>query len=228
MMDSIVTPFEEFMSKIHLHPPQLPIVSTVTGKPMTDAEATSAKYWAEHLRRPVRFSDAVTTMWEEDDTRILIELGPRKTLATLALQHAADRKKQTATPSLSSHAEDHEEFKALLAAAGSLWLAGVDIAWQRLTIGQGRKIPLPTYRFERKKFFVQPVNKMPHQLQPDIPPTTQPTSQTDLTSQPTQPTTTTVTKAKPMNDRQPKITEAIYEVFENTSGYDLTEFDACL
>ena len=28
-----------------------------------------------------------------------------------------------------------------------------------------------------------------------------------------------------MNNRLPKITEAIYEVFENTSGYDLTEFE---
>ena len=232
MMDSIVAPFEEFIAAIKLHPPQLPIVSTVTGKPMADAEATSARYWAEHLRRPVRFSDAVQAMWKEDDTRILIELGPRKTLATLAMQHASDRKKQTATPSLSSHSSDNEEFKALLAAVGSLWLAGVDISWQRLTIPQGRKIPLPTYRFERKKFFVEPTNKMPHQLQPDIEPNIQPTTtpinrnpQTNQTPQQSQPNTTFVTKANPMNNRQPKITEAIYEVFENTSGYDLTEFD---
>jgi amino acid adenylation domain-containing protein len=227
MMDSIVAPFEKFIGAIQLNPPQLPIVSTVTGKPMTDAEATSAKYWAEHLRRPVRFSDAVTAMWEEDDTRILIELGPRKTLATLAMQHAADRKKQTAIPSLSSHSKDNEEFKALLAAAGSLWLAGVDVPWARLTIKHGPKIPLPTYPFERKKFFVQPVNKMAHQLQPDIKANnqTQPLTPTPIPQQ-NQPTPTTVTKAKPMNNRQPKITEAIYEVFENTSGYDLTEFDA--
>ena len=79
---------------------------------MTDADATSAKYWAEHLRKPVRFSTAVETIWNEDATRILIELGPRKTLATLAMQHAEDRKKQTAIPSLSSHSDDDEEWKS--------------------------------------------------------------------------------------------------------------------
>jgi len=225
MMDSIVQPFETFIENIDLHPPQLPIVSTVTGKAMTDEDATSAMYWAEHLRRPVRFSDAVEVMWEQDDTRILIELGPRKTLATLAMQHAADRKKQTAIPSLSSHADDNEEFKAMLTAAGSLWLAGVNIAWARLTIGQGRKIPLPTYRFERKKFFVQPMLTIPHQIPPDqLQPDIQP-NQPEPTIQQSLPNQIPVTKAKPMNNRQPKITEAIYEVFENTSGYDLTEFD---
>jgi amino acid adenylation domain-containing protein len=236
MMDSIVDPFETFISEIDLQPPQLPIISTVTGQPMTDAQATSPRYWAEHLRRPVKFSNAVECIWSDDQSRILMELGPRKTLATLAMQHAQDRKTQIAIPSLSSHAQDDEEFKAMLSAAGSLWLSGVGIDWKKLTIQQGRKIPLPTYRFERKKFFVQPVLGVPYQKPPLESP--QPPSGDDQSQSPPttiessspviahpQPTQAPSKKANTAMSRLPQITQSIYEVFENTSGYDLTEFE---
>ncbi len=226
MMDSIVEPFERFIASIELQRPQIPIISTVTGKQMTGAEATSAAYWAEHLRRPVRFSDAVETLWSQDASRILIELGPRKTLATLAMQHAEDRKLQKAIPSLSSHSKDHEEFRTMLAAAGALWLAGADVAWDRLTVQKGKKIPLPTYPFERKKFFVEPMVAIPHAppVKPELP------TESAFSQSPPVPFQNAVTsieqkKVPIMNQRRTNITQSIYEVFENTSGYDLTEFE---
>lgn len=234
MMDSIVDPLETFITKIDLQPPQRTIVSTVTGQMMTAAQATSPRYWADHLRMPVRFSDAIERLWNDDPSRILIELGPRKTLATLALQHASDRKSQTAIASLSDHADDHQEFKSMLAAAGSLWLAGVDVDWKKLTIRQGQKIPLPTYRFDRKKFFIQPILGTPYQTPPpNTPPPEKPqtdsrpvqTSPTQISSPPAQATKKSFTKVEPIMSRIANITQAIYEVFENTSGYDLAEFE---
>ena len=71
---------------------------------MTEQQATDPQYWAEHLRKPVRFSEAVVRMWSETDgdpDRILIELGPRRTLATLSKQHATDPKNQISIPTLS-------------------------------------------------------------------------------------------------------------------------------
>ena len=104
MMNEIVQPFAEFVSQFHLSAPQTPILSTVTGKWMTDEQATDPKYWAEHLRQPVRFSEAVTRMWSNEDgdpNRILIELGPRRTLAT-SVQAACDRSQ---TPNFDPDAE---------------------------------------------------------------------------------------------------------------------------
>jgi len=40
-------------------------------------------YWACHLREPVRFFDAVSTLWQEQEVE-LVECGPRATCTTLA------------------------------------------------------------------------------------------------------------------------------------------------
>ncbi|HEX4375190.1 MAG TPA: amino acid adenylation domain-containing protein, partial [Puia sp.] len=58
MMDPIVKPFEEVVKAVKLSLPKIPIVSTVTGKWMTDENATDPSYWASHLRSTVRFADA--------------------------------------------------------------------------------------------------------------------------------------------------------------------------
>ena len=63
MMNEIVDPFAEFVSQFKLHPPKIPILSTVTADWMSDEQATDPQYWAEHLRKPVRFSEAVLRMW---------------------------------------------------------------------------------------------------------------------------------------------------------------------
>ena len=52
-----------------------PFVSTMTGTWITDAESTDPDYWARHLRRPVRFADALTTLLAEP-RRVYLEVGP--------------------------------------------------------------------------------------------------------------------------------------------------------
>ena len=166
MMNEIVDPFAEFVAQFDLSAPEIPILSTVTGQWMTDAQAMDPNYWAEHLRQPVRFSEAVTRMWsnEESDgdpTRILIELGPRRTLATLSKQHATDPKEQISIPTLSDNADDNAEWHSMMTAVAILWLAGADIQWNQLSSDGKPKTKtahtsLPSYAFQRKKYFVAP------------------------------------------------------------------------
>ena len=58
MMDPVIEPLAARIAAVRLSPPRIPIVSTVTARWLTDAEATSTRYWAEHLRLPVRFAPA--------------------------------------------------------------------------------------------------------------------------------------------------------------------------
>lgn len=236
MMNEIVQPFSEFVGQFELSPPRIPILSTVTGDWLTDEQATNAQYWADHLRKPVRFSDAVMRMWDDehpdgDSSRILIELGPRKTLATLSMQHARDRKAQIAIPTLSDNAENHAEWRSLLTAVAQLWLAGANIDWQRIS-GDGESTPqstvsLPTYAFQRKRYFIEPGTRT---TRLDSTPTQKiqhnnsvagiSTSETEQSSDPadSQP------EPQPMS-RIPNIIKAIEGVFEDTSGFELSEFD---
>ena len=155
MMDAILGPFTELVKTIPLAAPQIPFVSTVTADWITDAQATDPLYWASHLRATVRFAEGVQTLWQQP--RVLLEVGPRTTAATLARQQAKDLKQQVAISSLGSTADDQTEWTAILQAIGQLWLAGVAIDWQAFYADEYRhRLPLPTYPFERQRYWIDP------------------------------------------------------------------------
>ncbi len=235
MMESIVEPYAQFVGQFHLSAPTIPILSTVTGQWMTDEQATSPRYWAAHLRQPVRFSEAVTRIWSDDPERILIELGPRKTLATLAKQHAKDPKTQLALATLSDTTDNNFEWHSMLNAVGQLWLAGVEVDWKKIFGKSGRTVSLPTYPFQRKRFFIEPGNTNRPVAATAQTTSTVPISDSNIQSQPAQAEAATsmpVAASQPLSQprriqmsRLPNIVFAINQVFEDTSGFDLTEFD---
>ncbi|HNU58294.1 MAG TPA: type I polyketide synthase, partial [Flavobacteriales bacterium] len=98
MMDAIVEPYRKVVEGVKLSAPRIPIVSTVTAEWLKDDEATSPKYWSDHLRATVRFAQAVKFAWGDAD-RVMLEVGPRTTATTLARQQSADTKKQVAVAS---------------------------------------------------------------------------------------------------------------------------------
>jgi amino acid adenylation domain-containing protein len=155
MMDSIVKPFEEVVKSVKLSLPKIPIVSTVTGKWMTDENAADPSYWASHLRSTVRFADAVATLLEEDN-KLIIETGPKNVTASLIRQQAA-KKLSVAIPSLDI-SDGQSESYSILKAVGQLWLNGIDIDWNLFYAGQERiKLNLPTYAFDKTLHWVNPV-----------------------------------------------------------------------
>ncbi|HTS44297.1 MAG TPA: amino acid adenylation domain-containing protein [Puia sp.] len=154
MMDSIVEPFEELVNSIKLSIPRIPIVSTVTGKWMTDADAVNPSYWAKHLRSTVRFSDAVITMLE-DNNRLMLEMGPRNVAATLVRQHQF--KKPVVAVSTLDPEEGQSDYYPLLKAVGQFWLNGLSFDWKKFYAGQKRFKPdLPTYAFDQIECWVNP------------------------------------------------------------------------
>ena len=90
MVDPVVTPFRELVSRVQRNPPQIPWVSGVTGEWITPTQAVDPTYWARQLRCPVRFMDGVGTLLE-DSQRVLLEVGPGSALSTLAKQHPRRR-----------------------------------------------------------------------------------------------------------------------------------------
>ena len=75
MMQPVVAPMQERLQTIALQAPRIPILSTVTGAWLSDAQACDPTYWAEHLRLPVRFAPAVSRLLESPG-RVLLEIGP--------------------------------------------------------------------------------------------------------------------------------------------------------
>ena len=158
MMDAMMAPYKKVVESVKLNAPRIPIISTVTAEWLKDEEATSAKYWSDHLRATVRFAQAVKFAWADAD-RVMLEVGPRTTATTLARQQSSDPKKQAAVSSLTDSAGNGNELAQLLKAVGGLWQSGVLIDWTKFYEGEERhRISLPTYAFERVRHWVDPVN----------------------------------------------------------------------
>ena len=153
MMDPILAPFRERLESVALAPPRIPYVSNLTGTWITAEEATSPAYWADHLRRAVRFGDGVQVLLAEPD-RVLLEVGPGNTLSMLA-RAQAPRPGLTAVTSVRHPHETEKDLPFLLGALGRLWLAGVRVDAGRLFAGERRRrVELPTYPFERERYWV--------------------------------------------------------------------------
>jgi amino acid adenylation domain-containing protein len=155
MMDSIVGPFEDVVRSVNLSIPKIPIVSTVTGKWMTDANAKDTAYWSAHLRSTVRFADSVATLLE-DDNKIFLETGPKNVTASLVRQQAG--KKISVCISSLDFSEGETESFAIMKALGQLWINGHEINWKLFYAKQERiKLNLPNYSFDKHTCWVNPV-----------------------------------------------------------------------
>jgi amino acid adenylation domain-containing protein len=152
-MDSAVAPFAERVKSLRLSPPEIPFLSNVTGTWITPKQATDPAYWGRHLRAPVRFADGLTELLG-DSSRLLLEVGPGHTLATLARTFPG---RPAAISSLRHPRDPRPDLDTLLDALGQLWLGGAAIDWRGFWAGERRRrAQLPTYPFERRRHWVEP------------------------------------------------------------------------
>lgn len=153
MMDPILQPFIEEVKRIKLNPPQMPYLSNISGDWITVEQATDPAYWAKHLRSAVRFGDGIKELLE-DPNRIFLEIGPGNTLSTLARRAPSDTPGRVMLSSIRHPKETASDIEFLLNTLGRLWLAGAKIDWKGFHVHEKRnRIPLPTYPFERKRFW---------------------------------------------------------------------------
>jgi len=156
MMDPMVEPLREAVAKVQLRAPVRPFVSTVTGRSITASETTDPAYWAQHSRATVEFSKAIQYL-KDQGYDLFLECGPRSTLCSLARQQFTPDHPCTAIPTFADTHENNTEWATLLFALGALWQNGVSIDWDAFYAHEERRrIPLPTYPFERQRFWVDP------------------------------------------------------------------------
>ena len=230
MMDPIIEPFTAQVAQVLLSPPQIPFISGVTGTWITAKEATDPAYWSQHLRCAVQFSAGISEVLNRAN-RILLEVGPGNVLSTLARQHSITTADQMIVSSLSDDFSGEGDAACVMSALGSLWLAGVQPNWAALQGSQRRqRISLPTYPFERKRYWLEgsavedagaPVCAVPT---------------TGLQAMATKVTSNEEAKevkeiiqtpaaASDAASRVARITKMLVEIFEELSGMDLSQAD---
>ncbi len=164
MVDPVLGTFAELVEQARPQPPQIPLISNLTGAWMESSDATDPHYWSKHLRHTVRFARGLQTL-SENRRLVLVEVGPGQNLSGLAVVQM-DREKCSVVSSLPHPRQPRSEVAAMLEALGSLWTFGVEVDWQGFNLRQRRRrVPLPTYPFERQRYWVdaQPVANQPRQ-----------------------------------------------------------------
>jgi acyl transferase domain-containing protein len=158
MMDPVLPPFRRVLDEVAFGQPTLPYISNLTGT-WVGAEAGQPDYWSRHLRQPVRFAAGVAELLRTPDL-VLLEVGPGKTLATLARQ-AAGAAGRPIWHSLPHPLEGRDEFETMLRTLGDLWVAGVEPAWDVVHRGERlHRVALPTYPFERQSYRIEPAREV--------------------------------------------------------------------
>ncbi len=171
MMEPILEAFVEKVKKVTLNPPKLPYISNLTGTWITVTQATNPDYYAQHLRSTVLFAQGVEKLLATPE-QVLLEVGPGHTLTTLVKRHPDKAAAQTVLSSVRHPQEKQSDSRVLINTFGQLWLAGVKVDWFGFYSHQEYyRLPLPTYPFERKRYWIDPPQKAVLGLQ--IPTTSQ-------------------------------------------------------
>ncbi|MFD6554815.1 type I polyketide synthase, partial [Streptomyces sp. NPDC058398] len=153
-MEPMLAEFRDVAEGLTFHAPRIPIVSNVTGRLSEEPskyEGCTAAYWVRHVRDAVRFADGIARL-DEQGVRTYLELGPGGVLTSMA--RAGADSESLFVPALRAR---RPEAQALLAAVASLHVHGVEPDWDAL-FGGGRdahrKVALPTYAFERQRYWL--------------------------------------------------------------------------
>ncbi|MCP4654543.1 MAG: acyltransferase domain-containing protein, partial [bacterium] len=154
LMEPILERFHAELGKVELRAPRIPYLSNLTGTWIRPEEATDPGYWVRHLRSTVRFSAAVEELLSRPE-RILLEVGPGRSLGALVRQHPGGREARVVASLHRTRNRSEAEF--LLRTLGELWLGGAGVDWTSFYAHQRRRrVALPTYPFERQRYWIEP------------------------------------------------------------------------
>ncbi|MDX1696202.1 MAG: SDR family NAD(P)-dependent oxidoreductase, partial [Ketobacteraceae bacterium] len=156
MLEPVLEEFRSYLQSIRLQQPEVRILSNLTGDWLCPVKASTADYWVDHLRNTVRFGEGVDRLLK-DNQFILLEVGPGRTLSSLARMGSGYSPKHLVVQSMRSHSDERNDQAFMLDALGRLWCGNASLDWKTFYGDEFRhRVPLPTYPFEHKKYWMDP------------------------------------------------------------------------
>jgi malonyl CoA-acyl carrier protein transacylase len=154
LMEPILNDFTDVAEAVTYAKPHLPLISNITGQLVND-DITTPQYWVRHLRQPVKFAQSIQTL-NLHGCEILVEIGPKPVLLGMAQQCLPQNTKLCFLPSLQPKQEDWQQ---LLHTLGQMYVQGIEVNWSKFDRDyQRRKVILPTYPFQRQKYWIETSN----------------------------------------------------------------------
>ena len=148
LMEPMLTEFEAVAKQVTYNQPKIRLISNVTGAEV-GKEITKAEYWVGHVCQPVRFAQSMKTL-EEEGVETFLEVGPKPILLGMGKQCVTEDVGEW-LPSLRPGVNEWEQ---MLYSLGKLYVKGAKIDWSGFDSDYSReKVALPTYPFQRKRYW---------------------------------------------------------------------------
>ncbi|MFC0861438.1 SDR family NAD(P)-dependent oxidoreductase [Sphaerimonospora cavernae] len=149
--------FTAFMATVPTQAPLIPYLSNVTGTWITEADVRSAEYWGRHMRQPVRFRECVANLLVTAGGP-MAEVGPGHGLLSLVQSLIAAGTEHRLVRTVRSFDDAEDDLEILHRAFAALWEQGVEPRWETFADDGARRTGLPTYPFQRQRFWVEDVS----------------------------------------------------------------------
>ncbi|MGD1700256.1 SDR family NAD(P)-dependent oxidoreductase [Dapis sp. BLCC M229] len=183
LMEPMLAEFATVAQEVTYSKPQIPLISNVTGEKV-GAEIATSEYWVRHVRQPVRFFQSMKSL-NEQGYELFLEIGPKPILLGMGRQCVAEEssiwlpslrppkiplqsplergKPEDASLFKDGKVEDasllNNEWQQILSSLGQLYVQGVKVSWSDFDRDYVRqKVILPTYPFQREKYWVETTN----------------------------------------------------------------------
>ncbi|MDE5095416.1 MAG: type I polyketide synthase [Trichodesmium sp. St11_bin5] len=161
LMEPMLAEWEAVAKELTYHQPEIPVISNVTGT-IADKSITTAKYWVDHVRLPVRFAEGMDAL-QKQGVEIFLEVGPKPILLGMG-RRCLPKDVGVWLPSLrpehiplqsSLESARSEDFSQMLSSLGELYVRGVKVDWVEYDGEYSRqKVILPTYPFQRQRYWI--------------------------------------------------------------------------
>ena len=156
-MEPMLKAFRKVAKSVSFRPPKLPMVSMLTGQ-MATAEVATAEYWVRHVRQPVRFSEAIATLHQQNIARCFLEIGAKPILLGMGRSCLSASGSSADAQWLASLRPAYSDRQSMLLSLASRYVqsaaAGKQIDWQSaIPKPEGESVTLPTYPFQRQRYW---------------------------------------------------------------------------
>ncbi|MCZ8379917.1 SDR family NAD(P)-dependent oxidoreductase [Mycobacterium sp. CPCC 205372] len=150
LLDPILDDFESYAERFTYAAPQRILIDNRTGAALGRSVKLDGAYWRRHARQPVEFAKSVRTL-AGLNCKLLVEIGPRPVLTAAALSTWPDP--ATAPRVVTSLRRNTTDHRQITEAVADSYVLGHLPDFAAMAQPHARKLDLPTYPFERRRYW---------------------------------------------------------------------------
>jgi acyl transferase domain-containing protein len=166
LMETMLDAYRDVAETLRYSDSMCTFISGMQGRAICQEEVT-AEYWVQHTRKSVQFLQASKTALLDSACDVFLEIGPHSVLSALLITNA-DAIRAPGTPScIPSLRRKENDWTTILNSLGKMYTSGVEMKWEGFhQFSKGKKVTLPFYPFQKKKFELLFTNNRPRPFHP--------------------------------------------------------------